>query len=115
MARFSSLSASRPKVKRVENTRVFSVLGEFCANRFEELNTYSDLLTSQIRTILRWICRAQTRCREQSLCPRPRDRLRSDGCRPLCAVPAWPAKQLTSRELLWRGSLQHPFRGGEDN
>jgi hypothetical protein len=49
MTRFSSPEAySGTEREAVKNTRVFSVLGEFFAIRFKELNTYSDLITRYI-------------------------------------------------------------------
>ena len=44
--------------KTVKNTRVFSVLGEFFAIRFKELNTYSGRLTRCIATVFGRICDA---------------------------------------------------------
>jgi hypothetical protein len=49
MARFLSLTGSQATVETAENPHVFSILGDFCQNRLEELNTYSDCLTRFFR------------------------------------------------------------------
>ena len=45
MARFSSRHAFRPNCFG-RQARIFNVLSDLQANRFEELNTYSGLMTS---------------------------------------------------------------------
>jgi hypothetical protein len=51
MARFSSLGASRYRWRAGQEHAVFSVLSEFFAKRFKELNTYSDRLTRCIAMV----------------------------------------------------------------